>query len=50
MRRLTTFHNHCVRTILGVSHYQQWRELITTNKLLEVYGMQWSIADFIMER
>jgi len=39
-----------VWTILGVSRYQQWREHITTDKLSEVFGMQWSIADFIMER
>ena len=48
--RLSTFHNCCVRTILGVCHYQQWRERITTNNLSEAFGMQWLIADFIMER
>ena len=26
LRHLTTFHNHCVHSILGVSQYQQWRE------------------------
>ena len=25
VRRLTTFHNHCVRTILGVTRYEQWQ-------------------------
>jgi len=26
LRRLTTFHNYYVWTILGVSRYQQWRK------------------------
>ena len=50
LRQLTTFHNRCVRTIFGVSRYQQWRERITTNNLSEAFGMQWLIVDFIMER
>jgi len=50
LRRLTTFHNRCVRSILGVSRYQQWRERITTKNLSEAFGMQWSVSDFIMER
>ena len=49
-QQLTTFHNCCVRTILGVSRYQQWRERITANNFSEAFGMRWSIADFIMER
>ena len=28
VRRLTVFHNHCVRTILGVSRFGQWKELL----------------------
>ena len=33
-----------------MSHYQQWKERITTNNLSEEFGMQWLIADFNMER
>ena len=29
VRCLTTFHDRCVRKILGVSHFQQWREHIS---------------------
>ena len=47
---LTTFHNCCVHSILGVSRYQQWRERITTRNLSEAFGIQWSVSDFIMER
>ena len=48
--RLITFHNRCVRSILGVSRYQQWRERITIRNLSEAFGIQWSVSDFIMER
>ena len=30
VRRLTVFHNCCVRTILGMSRFQQWNECITS--------------------
>ena len=30
VRRLRSFHNRCIRTILGVSKYQQWRDRITS--------------------
>ena len=33
VRRLTTFHNRCVRAILGMSKFQQWQNHITTQQL-----------------
>ena len=50
VRRLTTFHNRCVRTILGVTRYQQWEQRLTSRTLANRFGMDWSIPDIIMDR
>lgn len=39
VRRLTTFHNHCVRTILGVTRYKQWEQRLTSKTLANRFGM-----------
>ena len=49
VRRLTTFHNRCVRTILGVTRYQQWEQRLTSKALANRFGMVWSIPDIIMD-
>ena len=50
VRRLNSFHNRCVRTILGVTRYQQWKERITTRRLASDFGMQKTISDLVMEQ
>jgi len=45
LHRLTTFQNHCVCSILGVSRYQQWRERITTRNLSEL-GIWYAVVSF----
>ena len=50
VRRLTTFHNRCVRTILGVTRYQQWQERLRSKALASRFSMEWSIPDIIMDR
>ena len=50
IRRLNSFHNRCVRSILGVTRYQQWKERITSKQLASAFGMQQSIPDIILER
>ena len=50
VRRLATFHNRCVRTILGVTRYQQWEQRLTSKALANRFGMVWSIPDIIMDR
>lgn len=50
VRRLTSFHNRCVRTILGVTRYQQWKERLTSRTLSGRFGMEWSIPDYIMDK
>ena len=50
MRRLATFHNHCVRTILGVTRYQQWEQRLTSITLANRFGMDWTILHIIMDK
>ena len=50
VRRLNSFHNRCVRTILGVTRYQQWKERTTTRRLASDFGMQETISDLVMEQ
>ena len=50
VRRLTIFHNKCVRTIVGVTRYQQWENRLSSNTLASWFGMMWSIPDLIMDR
>ena len=45
-----SFHNHCVRTILGVIRFQQWQSCITSQQLSGQFGLYWSIADFILKQ
>ena len=40
VRRLSGFHNHCIRTMLGVFRMKQWKEWITSKKLAETFGMK----------
>ena len=50
VRMLTSFHNRCVRTILGVTRYSQWKEHITTAQFSARFGMPHSIADYLLDR
>jgi len=50
VRILTTFHNRCVWTILGVTRYSQWKEHITTAQLAAQFGMAHLIADYLLDR
>ena len=49
-RCLNSFHNHCIRTILGVTRYQQWNERLTSHSLSHRFGLQHSISDIILEQ
>ena len=50
VRRLNSFHNRCVRTILGVTRFQQWQSRITSRQLSGQFGLYWSIADFVLKQ
>ena len=49
-RRLNSFHNRCIQTILGVTRYQQWNERLTSQSLSHRFGLQHSISDIILEQ
>ena len=49
-RKLNSFHNRCVRAILGVTRYKQRKERLTTRQLMKTFGMQKSILDIILEQ
>ena len=49
VRRLTMFHNHCMRTILGVTRYQQWEQRLISKTLANRFGMDWLILDKRMQ-
>lgn len=43
-----SFHSQCIRTILGVTKYQQWRDLITPKQLASEFGLGEPIDDIFM--
>ena len=47
VRRMRGFNNHCIRSTLGVSRLQQWKERIASRKLAETIGMTESIAEIL---
>ena len=49
VRRLNGFHNRCVRTILGVSRHQQWKDRISSQRLAESFGMEESMKDILLK-
>lgn len=50
VRRLNSFHNRCVRSIVGVTRYQQWKQRISTRRVTSAFGMQETISDLIMDQ
>ena len=47
VRRMRGFHNSCIRSMLGVSRLQQWKERITSRELAETIGMTESMAKIL---
>ena len=50
MRRLEVFHNRCVRGVLGVSRYQQWRNHISSEQLAVEFGTCNGISGLLVQR
>ena len=48
LRCLTVFHNHCVRTILGISRYEQCQYLMSA-MLLDKFGTE-SISRIVVDK
>ena len=49
LKCLTVFHNHCVRTILGISRYEQWQQYHKSAALLYRFGTG-SISRIIVDK
>ena len=49
LKRLSGFHNRCVRSMAGVSKYQQWKERISSRQLAVAVGMQESMSGILMK-
>ena len=49
LRCLTVFHNHCVRTVLDISRYEQWQQHLMSAMLLDRFGIE-SISRMIMDK
>ena len=45
--KLDRFHRRCVRSILGVSRFIQWKDHLTTAELAGRFGMVESIGDLL---
>ena len=44
-----SFHNRCIRTILGVTKYKQWKDRFTSKQLACDFGMKEPFEDLVME-
>ena len=49
VRRLSGFHNRCIRTITGVTKQRQLRERISSRQLAADFGMEETMAYILMK-
>ena len=49
LQRLNAFHNRCVRTIMGITRYQQWKDKITSRRLAAAFGMEETMTHLLMK-
>lgn len=47
-RRLRSFHNRCIRIILGVTRYEQWKQRLSSRRLAREFGLQEPIESMLM--
>ena len=47
VRKLSGFHNRCIRSMLGVSRIKQWKERITSKELAETFGITADMAEIL---
>ena len=47
VKRMRDFYNCCIRSMLGVSRLQQWKEGIASRELAETIGMTESMAEIL---
>ena len=49
LKRLSSFHNRCVRSMMGVSKYQQWKGHISSRYLASAAGMEEQMSEILMK-
>ena len=47
LKRMSGFHNRCVRTIMSVTKRQQWQQRITSRELASAFGMTETMAELL---
>ena len=47
-RRLRSFHNRCIRIILGVTRYEQWKQRLSSERLAHEFGLQEPVESMLM--
>ena len=50
VRRLEVFHHRCVRSVLGITNWQQWKEHISSRTVREKWDDVESISTKLMKR
>ena len=48
LRRLSGFHNRCIRSIMWVTRLRQWWERITSRQLATAFGMEEKVGDILL--
>ena len=49
-KKVNTFHNRCIRTILSISNRQQWSEGITMTEVRRSWGDEETVGEKIQKR
>ena len=49
IKRLSSFHNRCIRAILGATKYKQLKDRITSKQLTSEFGMEEPLEDLVMK-
>ena len=47
LKRMSGFHNPCIRTIMNITRYQQWKERITSKELASAFGLTEMMAKLL---
>ena len=49
MRQLSGFHNRCIRTVMGMTRQQQWKERITSKQLAAACAMEETMEELLLK-
>ena len=50
LKRLSVFHNRCIRTIMGVTRYQQWKERLSSKRIAKACGMEETLEHLLIRQ